>query len=415
MGDGVANDGAANDGARFRWHPAARLTDARGQDQPPLATPPDAAVLADAPSAPALAAAMARAAAGLSFRIGALDQPAPAAGPVPRFETLTSGTSGAPRRIRRSQQSWVAGFAMNARLFGIGAGTRIAVLGRLVHSLSLYGAVEGLHLGAQVRLLDGLRPDRQRAALRDGGAEVLYATPAQLRLLAEAAGPPLPLRLVLTGGSKLDPGLRAALAEMAPDAAIREFYGAAEASFITLSDGGAPPASVGAAYPGVSIDIRDAAGASLPAAAQGEVWVRSPYLFDGYGDGAVGPARTAHGWLTVGEIGWMDGGWLYLAGRAGRMVTVADQNVFPEEVEAFLLSLAGIRRVAVLPRPDPLRGSVLVAVALGDAARTDAILRAARDRLGPLKAPRAILWRADWPELPSGKPDLARLAREAGL
>lgn len=403
------------DGDRFRWHPAARLTGPDGQDAALPESAPDASVLPDTPSAPALAAAMARAGQGLGFRIGATDQPAPADGAHPLFETLTSGTSGPPRRIRRSQQSWTASFAMNARLFSIGPATRVAVLGRLVHSLSLYGAVEGLHLGAHVRLLDGLRPDRQRAALLADATEVLYATPAQLRLLAEVAGPPLPLRLVLTGGSKLDLRLRAALSALAPEAGLREFYGAAEASFITLSDDSLPPASVGAAYPGVFIDIRDAAGRSLPAAALGEVWVQSPYLFDGYGDGQDGPARGEGGWLTVGEMGWMEGGGLYLAGRAGRMVTVADQNVFPEEVEGFLATLLGIDRVAVLPRPDPLRGAVLVAVATGDSAQTDAILRAARDRLGPLKAPRAILWRTDWPELPSGKPDLARLAQEAGL
>lgn len=401
-------------GDRFLWHPAARLFGPDGQAVQPLSAPPEAAVLADG-SASALAAAMARAAAGLAFRIGAPDQPAPDAGSLPVFETLTSGTSGEPRRIRRRQASWIASFAMNARLFGIGPATRVAVLGRMVHSLSLYGAVEALHLGANMYILDALRPDRQRAALKAERIEVLYATPAQLRLLAEAPGPALPLRLILTGGSKLDLTLRAALATLAPAAEVREFYGAAEASFVSLSDPDSPPASVGAPYPGVFVDIRDAEGQPLPAAALGEVWVRSPYLFDGYGDGGEGPARMQGGWLTVGEIGWMEGGHLFLAGRAGRMVTVADHNVFPEEVEAFLAAQAGIRRVAVLPRPDPLRGAQLVAVAMGDPAAEDAILKAARRHLGALKAPRAILWRADWPELPSGKPDLARLAREAGL
>lgn len=401
-------------GDRFLWHPAARLFGPDGQPVLPLPAPPAMAVLADG-SASALAAAMARAGAGLSFRIGAPDQPPPDARNMPVFETLTSGTSGAPRRIRRTQASWVASFAMNGRLFGIGPDTRVAVLGRMVHSLSLYGAVEALHLGANMYILDALRPDRQRAALHTARVEVLYATPAQLRLLAEAPGPALPLRLILTGGSKLDLTLRAALALLAPAAEVREFYGAAEGSFITLSDRDTPHDSVGAPYPGVFLDIRDAAGNALPAAALGEVWVQSPYLFDGYGDGQAGPARMAEGWLSVGEIGWMEAGNLFLAGRAGRMVSVADQNVFPEEVEAFLAAQPGIQRVAVLPRPDPLRGAQLIAVAMGDPAAETAVLRAARRHLGPLKAPRAMIWRTDWPELPSGKPDLVRLAREAGL
>ena len=61
----------------------------------------------------------------------------------------------------------------------------------------------------------------------------------------------------------------------------------------------------------------------------------------------------------------MEGVFLYLQGRAGRMVTVADQNVFPEEIKAFLMGLPGVARAAVLPRPDGLRGVHLVAVLMG--------------------------------------------------
>ena len=69
----------------------------------------------------------------------------------------------------------------------------------------------------------------------------------------------------------------------------------------------------------------------------------------------------------------------------------------------------------MLPKPDVMRGHVLVAVMQGEAAQEADILRAARVRLGALKAPKAVIWRGDWPELASGKPDLTRIAAEAGL
>ena len=91
---------------------------------------------------------------GRAFRIGG-------AGPQPQgvgvFETLTSGSSGSPRRILRSMESWTRSFAVNSGLFGIGPGCRVAVLGDLVHSLALYGALEAVHLGAGVQLLAGVR------------------------------------------------------------------------------------------------------------------------------------------------------------------------------------------------------------------------------------------------------------------
>lgn len=270
----------------------------------------------------------------------------------------------------------------------------MAVLGGLEHSLSLYGSLEGAHLGAEVHLLAGQRPDRQGIALADREVQVLYATPAQLRGL-DAALPDL--RLVLVGGSKLDATLRAKLALIAPKVEVREFYGAAEASFITLADGGTPEASVGRAYPGVGIEVRE-----------GEVWVKSPYLFEGYASDP-GSARWREGWLSVGEMGWLEDGYLFLSGRKGRMVTVADQNVFPEAIEALMERLPGIIRAAVLPEADAARGHVLYAVAQGDPEEEAAVLAALRAELGPLKAPRRIVWRADWPVTASGKTDLAAL------
>lgn len=375
---------------RFVLHPAARITGA------------DAGLLR---------AALARAATGAAFRIGAVDAPPPADATPPVFETLTSGSSGAPRRILRQQASWTASFAVNAG-FGIGPAARVAVLGRLDHSLSLYGAVEAACLGADLYLLGGQRPDRQARALAADAVAYLYATPAQLRLLADAnLGLPA-LRRVFVGGSKLDPALRARLSGLAPAAQVSEFYGAAESSFITMADAGDDPASVGRAYAGVSISIRDAAGRALPEGQAGAVWVSSPYLFLSYAGPDTGSARRDGDWLTVGEVGFLQNGLLYLSGRAGRMVTIADQNVFPEGVEAVLAELSGITRVAVLPRADAKRGTVLVAVAQGDAAQTDAILAAARARLGPLIAPRALFWVTDWPVLSSGKTDLAALAAQ---
>ena len=338
---------------------------------------------------------------GRSFRIGGPAEAPETLPGAPSFETLTSGSSGPPRRILRRQASWIASFAVNAGLFGIGPGMSVAVLGQLTQSLALYGAVEGLHLGAAVQLLDALRPDRQRGILAARGVEVLYASPAQLRLLA-GQGPVLrALRLVIIGGSKLDPGLRAALHDMAPAAAVREFYGAAEASFITLSDADTPEASVGRAYPGVEIEVRG----------EGEIWVRSPYLFERYAGFDPGGAVWQQGWLSVGEMGSLRDGWLYLSGRAGRMVTVADQNVFPEAIEAFLLGLQGVVQAAVLPVADAQRGVHLVAVLQGDAGREAEILALVRREFGALKAPRRVIWRRDWPATASGKTDFLMLAK----
>ena len=331
------------------------------------------------------------------------------------FRCRTSGTSGAAKTTRRTQRSWIDSFCVNQALWGIGPADIYAVLGHLGHSLSLFGALEAAHLGADLHMLHGLRPDRQRNALSGGRVSVLYATPTQIRMLAEV---PVrgswktvsSMRLVLVGGSKLDEATMAAAADIFPNADIREFYGSAETSFVTIGGRSTPPGSVGKAYPGVEIRV----GGEGQVGDVGEVWVRSPYLFEGYAEDRSGTERWDGGFLSVGEIGRIDGdGNLHLSGRTDRMVTISDRNVHPEEAERFLLRQDGVLNAAVVPEPDPRRGVRLTAfVRLADGRPDpDALARECRLAVGPA-APGRIIERDDWPLLPSGKNDLAALASE---
>ncbi|SIN81706.1 AMP-binding protein [Vannielia litorea] len=319
----------------------------------------------------------------------ALDVSPPEA--TPCFETRTGGTTGTPRRILRSQSSWIASFEVNRAAWSLGPGSRIATLGSLAHSLTLYGALEAVHVGGEAHLLHGLRPDRQQQALAERGITLLWATPAQIRLLGGAPAPALARLLI--GGGALDAATEAHARALFPNARIHGFYGAAETSFITLD---------GRPYPGVTVQIRnpDASGT-------GEVWLRSPYLFARYGDGPD-PHRDSQGFTTVGERGWMEGGKLRLAGRADRAVRIAEQTVQLEEVEAALLALPGVTEAAVIALPDRLRGTRLVAAYTGSAT-PDALSLAG---LPALVRPRRLTRLApqDWPRRPSGKTDLAAIA-----
>ncbi|MFN3722528.1 MAG: class I adenylate-forming enzyme family protein [Paracoccaceae bacterium] len=387
---------------RFGWHGAARLIGPDGGEVPRGGV--FAPVQPDRPGGMALASALAGQ--GRGFRIGG---EATVEAPVGSFETLTGGSLGGSRRVVRTQASWLASFAVNAKLLGIGPGVRVAVPGRLSQSLALYAALEGLALGAEVHLLDGLRPDRMAQGIVERRIGVVYVTPVHLALMV-AGGTRWPdLRLVLVGGAKLDDGLLRAVHALAPLAEVREFYGAAEASFITLSGPQDGLETVGRPYPGVDLRICDTGGTDLPAGRVGEIWVRSPYVFQHYVGTDTGSARWRDGWLSVGEIGVLTPDGLVLRGRAGRMVSIAGQNVFPEEIERFMAGLPGVARVAVLAQADAVRGHVLWAVLVGEPAREREILAATRAQLGSMVSPRGVIWRQDWPVLASGKTNLGAL------
>ncbi len=369
------------------------------------------------PAAPAVRELLSCLSHGQEFCIG---QPRPSAKGRPGcFQCFSSGTTGASKRIRRTLESWTKSFDVNATRWSLGAADRYAVLGELRHSLALYALLEALHVGACLDVLSTLPVRRQWAALVATPPTLLYATPAQLRLLHDVAGDGTvtATRRVAIGGGFLDERTRSQSAALFPNAQISVFYGASETSFITLADEDTPPGSVGRAYPRVELHIRDMDGHNCPPGTAGEIWVRSPYLFEGYAEGRAERTRWNEGYLTVGDVGYLDAqGYLHLVGRSDRMFTVADQNLFPEEIETYLRAQPGIREAAVLPRADSKRGTVPVACLHADLDESDLekLAAACRRTFGPMMAPRQMLPITDWPRLPSGKTDLQHLQRIVG-
>ncbi|MDA9943148.1 AMP-binding protein [Paracoccaceae bacterium] len=334
------------------------------------------------------------------------------------FCAMSGGTTGAPKVIQRRCASWIATFQLHARQFAQQTPLRYATLGDLQHSLTLYGAIEALHIGAIYHPLGGVSPRRQLSELQSAGVNVLYATPTQIRLLLnvkrENTGLEA-LRHVMLGGGALDQETRAQLKRCAPAAEITEFFGTSEASFICASDRTTPLGSVGRPYPGVALAIRDAQGAPCPSASAGDIWLRSPYVFSKYRSGADPDVIWRDDWLSIGEIGYQDSqGYLYLKGRRARAFQVADQTVYPEVIEAKLSQHTGIEAAVVFACPDAKRGAVIVAVVAAGSGALPKDLQAWASHHLPLRArPAKYVLKplAQWPVLNSGKPDLQALKR----
>jgi long-chain acyl-CoA synthetase len=334
------------------------------------------------------------------------------------FCAMSGGTTGASKVIQRRCASWIATFQLHARQFAQQTPLRYATLGDLQHSLTLYGAIEALHIGAIYHPLGGVSPRRQLSELQSAGVNVLYATPTQIRLLLNVKRQNTgleALRHVMLGGGALDQETRVQLKRCAPAAEITEFFGTSEASFICASDRTTPLGSVGRPYPGVALAIRDAQGAPCPSASAGDIWLRSPYVFSKYRSGADPDVIWRDDWLSIGEIGYQDSqGYLYLKGRRARAFQVADQTVYPEVIEAKLSQHTGIEAAVVFECPDAKRGGVIVAVVAAGSGALPKDLQAWASHHLPLRArPAKYVLKplAQWPVLNSGKPDLQALKR----
>jgi acyl-CoA synthetase (AMP-forming)/AMP-acid ligase II len=119
---------------------------------------------------------------------------------------------------------------------------------------------------------------------------------------------------------------------------------------------GAEIVSVGAPLPGFALEVRGARGEPLAERRVGRIHVAGPSLLREYlGAPAATAAALSGGWLDTGDLGFLDGGELYLTGRAKDALIVNGRNHSPAEVEHALDALDGVRRgcvAAVSHRPE---------------------------------------------------------------
>jgi len=307
---------------------------------------------------------------------------------------FSSGSTGQPRGVVRTVDSWQASVGAFSDATGISAQDTVWLTGPLWSSLFLYGAFHAGAVGARMLFRDD----------DPASATALHCVPSQLPGLlrrAGAGGLPL-LRRLVVAGDHCPASLRAQ--GEAAGWRVVEYYGAAELSFVAWRAGGGPLQ----AFPGVQTEVR-----------QGLVWARSPYLARGYltdhattdeasddatreATGRGGPLRfDPRGWATVADLAREVPGGLEVLGRGDSAVTSAGHTVVVEEVERLLRGLPDVDEVAVLGMPDPLRGQVLTAVVVGSAA--DGTLRTAVAGMPAPSRPRRWLHAQALPRTSGGK------------
>jgi acyl-CoA synthetase (AMP-forming)/AMP-acid ligase II len=173
-------------------------------------------------------------------------------------------------------------------------------------------------------------------------------------------------------------------------------------------------ASVGRPIPGFEVEVRGEAGEVLPEDRLGRIWARGPSLLrELVGDPDATARALVGGWLDTGDLGFVRGGELHVHGRAKDVVIVRGANHAPEEFEAALAGLAGLRpgcAVAVGAEPAGGEGEALLLLAevlpgtrTDDAALAARVVQAVRERTGVAPGQVVLLAPGTLPRTSSGK------------
>jgi O-succinylbenzoic acid--CoA ligase len=293
----------------------------------------------------------------------------------------TSGTTSAPKAIALSRGNFFASALGSAVALGLDPAERWLCPMPLTHvggvsvpvRSAIYATTVVLHgrFDVDAVLSDLMNPERR--------ITLVSLVPTMLTRLLDAglANPPT-LRWALLGGAAIAPELlqRAAAAGVP----VAPTYGMTEACSQIATFG----------YPLPAVEL---------STSQGEVIVRGPIVAAG--------AADADGRLHTGDLGRFDErGRLEIIGRKSDTIITGGENVAPAEVEAVLLEHPALADAAVLGRPDPEWGEVVIAKVVahdGALVDPDTLRTFCAGRIARFKVPKTIEVVAELPRTASGK------------
>ncbi|NDJ91354.1 class I adenylate-forming enzyme family protein [Mycolicibacter kumamotonensis] len=318
--------------------------------------------------------------------------------PAVAVEMLTSGTTGAPKRIPLTRAQLEASLSAalrhnerpEVRAKPPLTGSVGMVTLPIVHIGGLWSLLQSLVAARPFVMLERFTLAGWHAAVKEHRPALVGLPPPAIRSVLDSAIPREDLasiRAVNAGTSPVDPALVDAFFERY-GIPILIVYGATEFSGAvagwTVKDFHArwseKKGSVGRAFPGVRLQVADEDGAVLSAGQSGRLQVASAQV-----------GGSADRWVTTSDLAHLDeDGYLFIDGRADDVIVRGGFKVAPETVVRALRTHPAVADAAVAGLPDPRLGQIpLAAVEVRASERTtEEQLRAhCRSLLTPYEVP----------------------------
>ncbi len=331
----------------------------------------------------------------------------------------TSGTTGFPKGALLTHHGLLNNARFLTRRWGLDQRDRHCTLAPFFHAIGCVGGtLVSLCLGGTLYpalTFDPLKAlqiiSRERCTFSGGAPTMLMALLqhpdcstydlSSLRLVA-AGGAPVPVALMEQVKERIGADVVIAFGQTEATCAITATP--AEDSFELKA------ATVGVPLPHTEVKIiRPATGEVVPCGERGELCCRGYLVMAGYHkmEDATAEAIDAAGWLHTGDLATMDRrGYVNIVGRLKDMVIRGGENLFPREIEEFLMCHPKVADVQVVGVPDAFFGEELLAVVIPKAGEP-LIERELRDyckeQISHQKVPRYFQFVKSYPLTASGK------------
>ena len=304
---------------------------------------------------------------------------------------LSSGSTGAPKVLYRTYDSWAGFFPTQNEIFAVADDTVMFLHGSLSFTGNMNSLLSVLYEGGTVVTSDHLRCKIWAQLMMKYHVNCIYMIPTKLVLLAEAMNGQQAFPEVctmFTGSQLLTPPMIEDLMDILPNAQIILYYGASELNYITyavVDSPYRPPENLGRPFPGIQISIQD-----------GLIYVDTKYHVSG--------VPIPFSVRDTGSIN--EKGELIFGGRKGAFVNRGGVKLNLLKMETELQSLAGVREAVALRTKDELRGEGVAAFVVKEEAATEEdVRRTIRHALAAAEMPDKLIFVAEIPLNDCGKPD----------
>jgi acyl-CoA synthetase (AMP-forming)/AMP-acid ligase II len=334
----------------------------------------------------------------------------------------TSGTTGRPKGAIRNHGAGAMLSLVTAIELGFSSADSALLAMPMCHANSLYFASTLITCGGSVSVYSrkSFDPEHFLRTISTGGESFTSLVPTQYVMLLdlpaavrEACNTSRVTKLMISSApARRD--TKQQIMEYFRNSGLFELYGSTEAGWVTMlhpHEQFDQLGSVGRECVGSGpILLLDENGEPVKDGEVGELYSRTPYVFDGYWKLPEKTAEAFKGpYCTVGDMARRDEqGYYFLVDRKSNMIITGGENVYPSEVEEVLGGHPAVKDVAVIGAPDAKWGERVHGVVVlreGASAIEADILAWCHARIAGYKRPRSISIIADheMPRTATGK------------
>ena len=333
----------------------------------------------------------------------------------------TSGTTGFPKGATLSHHNILNNGYFTAGTMNFTEVDKLVVPVPLYHCFGMVMANLGCltHGACLVYPSEGFEPEAVLQAVQQEQATALYGVPtmfiAELALDNFTDYDLSSLRTGVMAGAPCPVETMKQVNELMHMTEVEIAYGMTETSPVSFQTRVDAPlakrvSTVGTVHPHVEVKIINAeTGKTCPVNEMGELCTRGYSVMIGYweNDAATASAIDNAGWMHTGDIAIMDNeGYVNIVGRIKDMIVRGGENVYPREIEEYLMNHDSIEDVQVTGVPDPKFGEEIIAwVSLKSGAKMneDDIKAFCKGKIAHYKVPRYIKFTDEFPMTVTGK------------